>query len=75
MPIYLAYGTEDRVADLCDLVPLFFIEKNKNNLTLKRYLGLEHNFFELDKTGQVNYEKSHWEEVMNHFLDWVLRKG
>ena len=71
IPIYLAYGTEDRVSDLCDLVPLFFIEKGKKNLELKRYLGLEHNFFELNKNGSTNYEKGHWKKVMNEFLDWI----
>lgn len=68
IPIYLAYGTEDRIADLCDIVPLFFIEKDKNNLTLKRYLNLEHNFFELDENGRVNHENGHWKEVMNDFV-------
>lgn len=71
IPIYLAYGTEDRTADLCDLVPLFFIAKQKNNLSLKRYLHLEHNFMEVDKDGKVDYEKAHWEKVMNEFLDWI----
>ena len=71
IPIYIAYGTEDRIADLCDLMPLFFIEKNKNNLTLKRYVGLEHNFFEVNKKGRVNYEKAHWEAVMQSFVDWI----
>lgn len=71
IPIYLAYGTEDRVADLCDLIPIFFMKKGKTNLTLKRYLGLEHNFFELSKNGRVNHEKAHWKEVMNTFIDWT----
>ncbi len=71
IPIYLAYGTEDRIADLCDLVPLFFIQANKSNLTLKRYIGLEHNFFEVEEDGQVNQEKGHWKTVMGAFLDWV----
>lgn len=71
IPICLTYGTKDRTADLCDIVPLFFIEKNKNNLTLKRYLGLEHNFFEVLENGQTNYEKGHWMEVMNDFLAWI----
>ncbi|MFT5823003.1 MAG: pimeloyl-ACP methyl ester carboxylesterase [Crocinitomix sp.] len=71
IPIYLAYGTEDRTADLCDIIPLFFIEKNKNNLTLKRYLGLEHNFFELSENGRVNHEKGHWNDVMMEFINWV----
>ncbi|MGS0747515.1 hypothetical protein [Halpernia sp. GG3] len=72
-PIYLAYGTGDIAADLCDLVPLYFIREHKNNLTYKRYLNLEHNFFEVDKDGKVNQEKPHWIEVMNNFVDWTLK--
>ncbi len=71
IPIYLAYGTGDRTADLCDLIPLFFIQENKNNLTLKRYLHLEHNFFELDKQSKIDYDKAHWPKVMNDFLQWI----
>ena len=71
IPIYLAYGTEDRTSDLCDIVPFFFIREKKDNLTLKRYLRLEHNFFEVDAQGRANYEKGHWESVMNGFLEWI----
>lgn len=71
IPIYLAYGTEDRVSDLCDIVPLFFIEKGKQNLTLKRHIGLEHNFFEVSENGATNYEKAHWKNVMDEFVQWV----
>ena len=71
IPIYLAYGTEDRTSDLCDIVPLFFIEKNKDNLTLKRYIGLEHNFFEVDEAGKAVHEKGHWKEVMDEFVKWI----
>ncbi|MEO0470260.1 MAG: hypothetical protein AAF206_11605, partial [Bacteroidota bacterium] len=59
IPLYLAYGTEDRTSDLCDLVPLFFIQEKKTNLTFKRYLNLEHNFFEVENE-RPNYEKAHW---------------
>jgi len=68
IPIYLAYGTEDRVADLCDLIPLFFIQNGKENLTLKRYLRLEHNFFETKADGETDYDKPHWNEVMQDYL-------
>ncbi|MCF8278276.1 MAG: hypothetical protein K9J17_16230 [Flavobacteriales bacterium] len=71
IPIYLAYGTEDRTSGLCDIVPLFFIEKGKDNLTLRRHLGLEHNFFELFDDGRTNHEKGHWEEVMGEFRKWI----
>jgi pimeloyl-ACP methyl ester carboxylesterase len=71
IPIYLAYGTADRTSDLCDLIPLYFIAAGKENLTMKRYWGWEHNFFEVSKDGAINYEKAHWAEVMNTFLNWI----
>ncbi|WP_404984656.1 alpha/beta hydrolase fold domain-containing protein [Chryseobacterium sp. M5] len=71
-PIYLAYGTHDIASDLNDIVPLYFIRENNNNLTLKRYLNLEHNFFEVEN-GKPNHEKPHWEEVMNDFVEWTLK--
>jgi len=71
IPIYLTYGTEDVGAALCDLMPLFFIEKGKTNLTLKRQIGLEHNFFEVDEDGKTNYDKAHWYEVMEEFISWI----
>ena len=72
-PIYLAYGTNDIASDLCDLVPLYFIKNNKNNLTYKRYLNLEHNFFEVDEYGRADHEKPHWSEVMDTFVEWTLK--
>lgn len=73
IPTYLAYATNDIASDLCDLVPLFYIQNSKSNLTYKRYLNLEHNFFEVDEDGRPNYEKEHWQEVMNEFVAWTLK--
>ncbi len=61
------------VPDLCDLIPLIFIHHRKTNLTLKRYINLEHNFFEVDENGSPIYSNGHWVEVMNEFLDWTLK--
>ena len=72
-PIYLAYGTNDIASDLCDLVPLYFIRNHKTNLTYKRYLNLEHNFFEVDEDGRAKHDKPHWKEVMNSFVEWTLK--
>lgn len=71
-PIYLAYGTHDLASDLNDIVPLYFIREHNNNLTLKRYLNLEHNFFEVEN-GRANHDKPHWEEVMNDLVTWTLK--
>ncbi|NRS90404.1 hypothetical protein HNQ02_003348 [Flavobacterium sp. 7E] len=73
IPTYLAYGTNDIASDLCDLVPLFYIQNAKNNLTYKRYLNLEHNFYEVNDDGKADYEKDHWTEVMNEFIKWTLK--
>ncbi|MGE8290255.1 MAG: hypothetical protein ACN6ON_01195 [Sphingobacterium sp.] len=71
-PIYLAYGTDDIASDFCDLIPLYFIRQRKNNLTYKRYLNLEHNFFEINSKNELDHSKPHWKEVMEHFLQWTL---
>ncbi len=71
IPIYITYGTEDRIADLCDIVPLFFIQEQKRNLTMIRRLHLDHNFFEIDETGVPNREKGHWHEAMSDFLEFL----
>lgn len=69
----MAYGSHDIIADYCDLLPLYFIEKNKTNYVLKRYPQLDHNFFEVEENGKVNHDKAHWPEVMNSFIDWSVK--
>jgi hypothetical protein len=73
IPIYLACGTADVSSDFCDLVPLYFIREDKDNLTLKRYFNLEHNFFEVDENGDPDWDKPHWVEVMNEFVEWTRK--
>ncbi len=70
-PLYVVYGTSDITATFCDLLPLYFIRSHKSNLTLRPYLDLEHNFFEIDKDGAPIYTKGHWQEVMDDFLFWT----
>ncbi|MEO7975815.1 hypothetical protein [Flavobacterium sp.] len=74
IPTYLAYATNDIASDLCDLVPIFYIQNSKTNLVYKRYLNLEHNFFEVNEDGTANYDKEHWPEVMSEFVKWTLQK-
>lgn len=71
IPVYIAYGSEDIVADFCDLLPIYFIEKNKNNYTIKRYPNLEHNFFPVNDNGMPNRSDGKWKLVMNEFIKWT----
>lgn len=72
IPIYIAFGSKDPTSNYCDLLPLYFIEKHKNNLTMKRYSNLEHNFFPFKEDGSVDYQNGQWKSVMNVFLNWTL---
>ncbi|MCL1943407.1 MAG: hypothetical protein FWF54_07670 [Candidatus Azobacteroides sp.] len=71
IPIYIAYGTKDIGSSYCDLLPIDFIRAGKTNYNLVPYLGLEHNYFEVDPTGKPDYDKCHWVQVMNDFVDWL----
>jgi pimeloyl-ACP methyl ester carboxylesterase len=70
-PLYVAYGTADITSSFCDLLPVYFIRAHKNNLTLAPYTGLEHNFFEVGRNGKPDYERGHWQEVMDNFILWA----
>ena len=71
IPIFVGFGTEDISAENCDLLPIVFIENKKSNLTIKPYIGLEHNFFEI-KDGKPDYQSGgHWTEVMNDIKIWI----
>lgn len=70
IPVYVAYGSNDITSVDCDFLPFYFAEAKKNNLTIKRYGGLEHNFFSVDSEGKTDYKSPHWVEVMNVFIDW-----
>jgi hypothetical protein len=74
VPLYIAYGSQDIIADFCDLLPLYFIEQGKHDYVLKRYANLEHNFFPVDENGRVNYSEGKWRQVMQEFLDWSRRE-
>lgn len=74
IPIYVANGTHDNSGELSDYLPLYFIRARKNNLTLKRYFDMEHNFFEVNEKQKVDYTKPHWKEVMNAFVEWTTLK-
>jgi esterase/lipase len=76
-PLYIAYGTEDNeIAPSLDYLPLDFIEKGKKNLTLKAYVGHDHQFnlLKKDSTGKVIDRKYRGDEVAKDWMDWLKGK-
>lgn len=73
IPVYIAYGSEDVGCVDTDLIPLYFIEQGKSNYVVRRYPGLEHNFFPL-VDGHPDHKNGEWANVMNAFIDWTLEE-
>jgi hypothetical protein len=75
VPIFVGFGTEDISAENCDLLPIVFIENKKSNLTIKPYIGLEHNFFKI-KNGKPDYQSGgHWTDVMTDVRVWIKQNN
>lgn len=70
VPIFIGYGTEDPIAENCDLLPLAFISHGKSNYTLRPYVGLDHNFFELRNGIPDHKNGAHWARVIGDVLQW-----
>jgi hypothetical protein len=47
------------------------IRNNKPNFTFKPYLGLEHNYFPMKESGEINYEIFNWDKVGIDWLNWL----
>ena len=71
IPVFIGYGTEDPAAWYCDFIPIDFISSKKKNYLVKPYIGLNHNFMELDSLGRSMSDKCHWDEVMNDCIDYM----
>jgi len=71
IPVYIANGSEDAGCVNTDMIPLYFIEQGKNNYVVKRYPGLEHNFFPIID-GRPDHKNGEWKNVMNAFIEFTI---
>ena len=70
-PIFIAYGTEDiGRAFGNDLLPIYFMNVGKTNYKVLPMVGCGHNFEEISSEGVSNFDKMHWDDVMNGFIEW-----
>ena len=73
IPVLVMYGTKDYDSTFNDFLHVEIIKSRKNNFTFKAYIGLEHNFFPLDKNGLPNYDIYNWDKVGIDMYQWLLR--
>ena len=75
-PLYIAYGTADKeIASSLDYLPLDFIARGKDNLTLKPYFDHDHQFFRMtrDTSGKIIDKEYRGDDVAKDWMEW-LRK-
>lgn len=72
IPVLVCYGTKDLSSPFNDYLRIEMIRQHKTNFTFKAYIGLEHNFFEVSATGQIDYDKFNWDRVASDWLNWTL---
>lgn len=71
IPVFIGYGSEDPAAWYCDFIPIEFISSKKKNYLIKPYIGLNHNFMEVDSLGRSIIDKCHWDEIINNCVDFI----
>lgn len=74
VPILIIYGSLDYGSIDNDRLPFEFARAGKKNLSVKPFLGLEHNFFEVKTNGRPNYQKYHWDKVARYVSEWLKEK-
>jgi dienelactone hydrolase len=72
-PVLISYGTNDVRAFNNNLLPLLI---GKENLELKIYPDLDHNFTrkEFDNNGNPLEDSYHWDRVFKDVVDWLLNE-
>lgn len=71
-PLLVIYGMNDPDVQDNHLLPIIFINKHKDNLSIFPYPGYDHNFNETI-IGENNTEQSipHWQDVFRDVVEWI----
>ncbi|MCE7071907.1 hypothetical protein LZG74_16430 [Dyadobacter sp. CY327] len=75
IPVLIGYGTSDYCSPYNDYLRVETIREKKDNFTFHAYIGLDHNFFPVDKNGNTNYEMYNWDKVGTDMYRWLLNQN
>lgn len=73
IPVLVVYGSKDAAAPYNDYLRTECIRSRKSNINFKCYVGLEHNFFNVDATGKPDYNSFGWDMVMSDVVKWIRK--
>ena len=72
LPIFIAYGTKDlESTEGSELMPIYFEQAGKTNYKMLPMVDCGHNFEEYKADGTPDYDKMHWDDVMQEFIKWI----
>lgn len=74
IPVLVSSGLKDWSAPYVNLLQVESIRKQKTNITFKNYIGLEHNYFNVNQDLSPNYDTFNWDSVGNDWLIWLTKK-
>ncbi len=74
IPVLVSSGLKDWSAPYVNLLQVESIRKQKTNITFKNYMGLEHNYFNVNQDLSPNYDTFNWDSVGNDWLIWLTKK-
>jgi dienelactone hydrolase len=71
IPVLVTYGTKDTAAIFNDYLRVETMRQQNTNFTYKAYPALEHNYFGLTPTGEIDYNNYNWDKVVQDWLEWL----
>jgi predicted esterase len=71
IPVLVSYGTRDHGVLFNDFLRIEAIRRRNKYIKFKDYIGLEHNYFPVDREGNINYEQFGWTNVFNDWMAWI----
>ena len=74
IPVLVTFGSKDYgLLSAEDYLRIELIRLGKNNFTFKEYQDMEHNFFAVKPSGEIDYDKYNWDKVADDWLNWLKK--
>lgn len=71
-PVLITYGTKDKGSIFNDYLRIESIRNKKSNFTFHEITGTDHNFFPVNRAGNVNHAVRNWDKVVAIWFQWSL---
>lgn len=74
IPVLVCYGSLDTSCPFNDYLRAESIRQGKKNMDFFSYIGLDHNFFGVKETGELDHDDFNWDKVAEDWLNWLEKQ-